>query len=430
MRAEEQPESVIVWFVKEEKMSVKFGLLSSVLAAALMAGTPAVAQNTAEVIHWWTSGGEAQALKVLVDSYEKTGNAWKDNPVAGGESARMTARTRILGGDPPTSMQWQLGAPLRALAEEGQLNDIDAVATAGNWDAVLPKVISDNAKFQGKYVAAPMDIHGHNWLWGNQTVLDDIGIPMPKSWAELIASADKIRAKGYIPLALGGQSWQEIFVFESILLDVGDRDFLTKVTYDLDDGALRSPTMLKAFETFAKVRDLVDPGSPSRDWNITGGLLTGGKAAYMIMGDWLKGEFAAAGKKPGKDIACEVFPAGKGTLVFGTDAFAMTAVKDAGAREAQLALAQTIMDPEVQKAFSLVKGSIPPRLGIDRGGFDPCAQIAMDEAAAGHLFLVPDNVADATSIGALVDQMTTFLHSDMTPEEGMKSMADAVAATR
>jgi len=405
----------------------KFGVLGSAMALALTTTAPAFA-GTAEVIHWWTSGGEAAALKILVDAYQKTGNTWKDNPVAGGEAARMVARTRILGGDPPTSMQWQLGAPLVALAEEGQLNDIDAVAK--DWDKVLPKVIADNAKFQGKYVSAPIDIHGHTWLWGNQAVLDDTGVAMPKSWAELIASADKLRAKGYIPLALGGQSWQEIFVFETVLLEVGGRDFLTKVTYDLDDTALRSPEMLEAFKLFAKVRDLVDPGSPGRDWNITGGMLISGKAAYMIMGDWLKGEFVAAGKVPGKDIACEVFPAGKGTLVFGTDSFAMTAVKDEGQREAQLALASTIMDPVVQREFSLRKGSIPPRLDIDRTGFDDCAQKAMAEADAGHLFLVPDNVTDATGIGALVDQMTTFLHSSQTPEEGVTAMADAVAATR
>ena len=105
----------------------KLGVLGSVMALALTATAPAFA-GTAEVIHWWTSGGEATALKVLVDAYQKTGNTWKDNPVAGGEAARMVARTRILGGDPPTAMQWQLGAPLVALAEEGQLNDIDAVA--------------------------------------------------------------------------------------------------------------------------------------------------------------------------------------------------------------------------------------------------------------------------------------------------------------
>jgi glucose/mannose transport system substrate-binding protein len=409
-------------------MSMKYGVLGSLMAFALTTTTPVFAQGTAEVIHWWTSGGEATALKVLVEAYQKTGNTWKDNPVAGGEAARMTARTRILGGDPPTSMQWQIGAPLMALAEEGQLNDVDEVAK--DWDKVLPAVIAERAKFNGKYVTAPMDIHGHNWLWGNQAVLDDVGIAMPKTWEELIASADKIRAKGYIPLALGGQSWQEIFVFESIIVDVGGRDLLTKVAYDLDDAALRGPEMLKAFEIFAKVRDLVDPGSPSRDWNITGGLLISGKAAYMIMGDWLKGEFLAAGKVPGKDIACEVFPAGGKTFVFGTDAFAMTAVKDPAARDAQLALAKTIMDPVVQREFSLLKGSIPPRLDVDKSGFDACAQIAMAEAAAGNLFLVPDNVTDATGIGALVDQMTTFLHSSMTPAEGQAAMADAIAATR
>ena len=108
-------------------MFTKLGVLGSAMAFALTTTTPVFA-GTAEVIHWWTSGGEAAALKILVEAYEKTGNTWKDNPVAGGEAARMVARTRILGGDPPTSMQWQVGAPLMALAEEGQLNDIDAVA--------------------------------------------------------------------------------------------------------------------------------------------------------------------------------------------------------------------------------------------------------------------------------------------------------------
>lgn len=403
------------------------GLAGALVALTIGMGS-AQAQNAAEVLHWWTSGGEAKALKTLVDAFEKTGNKWKDNPVAGGEAARMVARTRILGGDPPTSMQYQIGRPLQVLADDNLLNDVDEVAAG--WDKVLPKEIADRAKIKGKYVTAPLTIHGHNWLWANKAVLEQNGIAMPKSWAELVAAGDKLKAKGITPLALGGVGWQEIFVFESVILDVGGRDMLRKVTYEFDDATLKSPQMVEVFKTFAKVRDLVDAGSPGRDWNITAGLMFNGKAAFMIMGDWIKGEITGAGKTPGKDIACEVFPAGKDTLIFGTDAFAMTAVKDKGARAAQLALAKTVMDPVVQKQFSLLKGSIPTRTDVDKSGFDDCAQIAMKESADGHLFLVGDNVADATSFGAMQDTMTAFLHSKQTPEEGAKTMAAAIAATK
>ena len=88
----------------------KLGVLGSVMAFALTTTTPVFA-GTAEVIHWWTTGGEAAALKILVEAYEKTGNTWKDNPVAGGEAARMVARTRILGGDPPTSCSGRSALP-------------------------------------------------------------------------------------------------------------------------------------------------------------------------------------------------------------------------------------------------------------------------------------------------------------------------------
>jgi len=59
-------------------------------------------------------------------------------------------------------------------------------------------------------------------------------------------------------------------------------DFLKKVTYDLDDAAMRDPKMLEAFKILEGVKGLPDAGSPSRDWNITAGLLINGKAAFMV----------------------------------------------------------------------------------------------------------------------------------------------------
>ena len=57
-------------------------LLATVFAAA---ATGAQAQTKeVEMVHWWTSGGEAAALNVLKENLQKQGYSWKDNPIAGG----------------------------------------------------------------------------------------------------------------------------------------------------------------------------------------------------------------------------------------------------------------------------------------------------------------------------------------------------------
>ena len=45
--------------------------------------TQAIADDV-EVLHWWTSGGEAAAVGVLKDDLEGKGIGWKDMPIAGG----------------------------------------------------------------------------------------------------------------------------------------------------------------------------------------------------------------------------------------------------------------------------------------------------------------------------------------------------------
>ena len=43
--------------------------------------TSSIAGPKIEVLHWWTSGGEAAALKVLKDDFAANGGEWMDMPV-------------------------------------------------------------------------------------------------------------------------------------------------------------------------------------------------------------------------------------------------------------------------------------------------------------------------------------------------------------
>ena len=70
-----------------------------------------------------------------------------------------------------------------------------------------------------------------------------------------------------IPFAHGGQPWQDFTVFESIVLAVGGAELYNKVFVELDEAAMTSDGMKKSFETFRRLNDYTDEGSPGRDWS-------------------------------------------------------------------------------------------------------------------------------------------------------------------
>ena len=79
----------------------------TVCAAALSAFAGAASAADVEVLHWWTSGGEAAALNVLKDDLSGKGVGWQDMPVAGGggEAAMTALRARVTAGNAPTAVQ-------------------------------------------------------------------------------------------------------------------------------------------------------------------------------------------------------------------------------------------------------------------------------------------------------------------------------------
>ncbi|MDP9097127.1 MAG: carbohydrate ABC transporter substrate-binding protein, partial [Pseudomonadota bacterium] len=109
----------------------------------MLAAGPATAQVAlrAEVIHWWTSGGESAALRVFADAYNKSGGQWVDTAIAGGANARTAAINRVVSGDPPTAMQFNTGKQFDDLVENELLASMDPLAQAEDWSKVFPRII-------------------------------------------------------------------------------------------------------------------------------------------------------------------------------------------------------------------------------------------------------------------------------------------------
>ena len=91
-------------------MKLQTSLRAGVASATIFwaAATAQAADNKEiQMLHWWTSGGEAAALNVLKEAVAKEGYAWKDVPVAGGggEGAMTTLKAMVAAGNPKVPAQ-------------------------------------------------------------------------------------------------------------------------------------------------------------------------------------------------------------------------------------------------------------------------------------------------------------------------------------
>jgi glucose/mannose transport system substrate-binding protein len=409
-------------------------LVRTAIAGALLAlaGSAYAQQTSVEVLHWWTSGGEAKSVAELKKMLESKGYGWKDFAVAGGggDAADTALKARVVSGNAPTAAQVK-GPKIQEWGNEGALASVDAAAKEGKWDELLPPVVANVMKYKGQYVAAPVNVHRVNWLWVNPEVLKKAGAQPPQTWDQFFDAADKIKKAGMIAVAHGGQPWQDATVFESVVLGVGGADFYRKSLVQLDEASLKSPTMLKSFDTLGRIKTYIDKDAPGRDWNLATAMVINGKAGMQFMGDWAKGEFTAANKVPGKDFLCLNSPGTTGSFTFNIDSFVMFKQKDPAAQKAQLALASAIMSPEFQEVFNLNKGSIPVRAGVSRAKFDSCATKSMDDMAASTKSggLVPSMAHEmaipGSTRGAFLDVVAKFMNSNMTSQQAVDALVKA-----
>ena len=406
--------------------------LTALALASTLAFSAFSRAGEVEVLHWWTSGGEAKSVAELKKILETKGHKWKDFAVAGGggENAMTVLKSRVVSGKPPTAAQVK-GPSIQEWGQEGVLTNLDDVAKGANWDGLLPAVVSNVMKYQGHYVAVPVNVHRVNWMWANPEVFKKAGAKIPTNWDEFAVAAEKIQKAGFIAVAHGGQPWQDATVFESVALGVGGAEWYNRAFVNLDASALNSPTMEKSFSTLRNVQKYIDKDAANRDWNLATAMVINGKAAMQFMGDWAKGEFTAAGKSPGKDYICVPAPGTKGAFTFNIDSFIMFEQKSADARDAQRALASSIMEPQFQEVFNLNKGSIPARTGMSMAKFDQCAEDSSSEfeSSAKSKKLVPSwahgMAMPASAQGAMFDVVTQFMNSNMTPKAAAEKMAAA-----
>lgn len=332
---------------------------------------PAILQDTdkkgtVNVYHWWTAGGEKDAIESVVkgfdDSYAKV--RAKSNAIPGGAGGAMVMKVKVLqqAGKSPESFQAHPGQEIEPYLNSGMLLNLNEVWEYGNLSArALPGLEDLCTASDGNKYIVPIGIHKTNVIFYNIHVFEKYGVAIPEhqniSWDEFWAICDELAAKmpdGEYPIDLGDRKgWPACQVFENILLSINPQlyeDFINGV-YDQD-------AITEVLATYARLMEYVAPDHSSRDWYEASGQVVAGTYAMQIMGAWMQPLMTSMGQEYGKDYGVFTFPGTDGWFGMCIDGFVVS--NDSADVEAGIKWAYNVSTDNVQGAFSALKESISP----------------------------------------------------------------------
>ena len=342
--------------------------LCSVAVAICLTGCSAasalpssVASHDLTVYHWWTAGGERQAMdKVEADFKAAYPNITiSDNPTAGGGgiTLKTVMQGKLAAGMPPDTFQSLAGGELKTYVDGGYLDNVDDIWAAQDLDLKYRAVLGKMVTFNGHKMAIPVSIHRANWLFYNVPIFRQYGLDPPRDVDELIADSKVLASHGITPIGLGTlDKWTAVFLFDVVLLSVAGPDVYEQFYTGLLDPQT-DPRIRTAFEKFAELVPYVYRGHGANTWSDMPTMLGNGEVAMMVLGDFAAPLLTDAGYKEGRDWEAVGFPQ-KPAEVFLMVIDTFTRPKAIEHPDATTDWLLNLVSAKTQADFTILKGSI------------------------------------------------------------------------
>nr|WP_073750532.1 ABC transporter substrate-binding protein [Streptomyces sp. CB03234] len=344
-----------------------------------------------QVVAVWT-GPEQQAFTKVLDEFEKrTGAEVAYVPTQ--DAMLNYIGTKIAGGAPPdVAMLQQVGA-LHQAVERKWAKPAGAAAKAQ-----LAKNYSKGWQDLGAVNGTPYGVYfkaaNKSLIWYNTAVFENAGVSEPKTWKELLTTADTISASGVTPFSVGGaDGWTLTDWFENIYLSqAGPEKYDQLAKHEIP---WTDPSVKQALTTLAEVfgkPNLIAGGAAgalqtefpaSVTQTFTGG--DAPKAAMVFEGDFVSINIAQTEAKIGTDAKAFPFPAvgPEAPVVTGGDV--AVALTDKPATQALLTF---LASPDAASIWAGEGGFISPNKAMDPAAYPNDVQRDIGKAliAAGDDF--------------------------------------------
>ena len=215
-------------------------------------------------------------------------------------------------GNPPDVMLANYNFEVARFVQRCALSDLSGTRAAASLRDDLQPLMDQYGSCAGRVSALPYSVMAASVIY-NKQIFDEQGIQVPKTWDELIAACDQLRAAGITPFYgtfkddwTVGQGWYDYSLGGSV--DVVD--FFDRLNAEgADVGPDSSVSFQKDFarpisrmETL--VKDYVNPDAASRGYGDGNLAFAQGKAAMYLQGPWAFSEIA----KTAPDLQLGTFP--------------------------------------------------------------------------------------------------------------------------
>jgi glucose/mannose transport system substrate-binding protein len=383
------------------KAAAVFAVATVLAVSACSSSTPtststnggAAATKDVQVFTWWAAGGEKAGLDGLISVFNKDCSQYKFVNAAvaggGGDKAKTLLANNLKAGNAPSSFQAHAGGELSDYIANSQVDDITAEFKANGFDTAFPKDLVDQITVAGKVYSVPANIHRANMVWVNPLVLKKANIDPAKAPATVkdwIADLAKLKAAGVAtPLVLSKGFAEEMLLETTLLGDLGVAKF-----NGLYDGSTKwdGADVTAALGDFKTLVGYSNTDRETMDWDaaLSKYLLptdpataTGG---YQVMGDWVPAQILSL-KMADSSYTYWPAPGTDGVYQWLSDSFTLPkGGTDAAGAKCWL---KVVGSPDGQKAFNLVKGSIPARTDATADGYPKYQQWAMAQWKASKL---------------------------------------------
>lgn len=196
---------------------------------------------------------------------------------------------------PDLGYTWPAASVLAGYARTGKVAPLNSYYDKYGWDNVNAFYRGRNS-YQGKLYAVPMeqDLMG---VYYNKAMFAELGLEVPKTYAEFKTVVDKIKEAGKIPIAFGNRDrWPATNTLSLILGLTAGRAEEEKVFFGEEPWT--NPKFKLAAETFQQWgKDGYFPkGFNGIGYDEANALFLGGRAAMNITGTWVLQDMARGAK--------------------------------------------------------------------------------------------------------------------------------------
>ncbi len=340
-----------------------------------------------------------KAMEGLIADFEKANPDIKVKWNNFDHEGYKSAIRNFLTADAPDVAAWYAGNRMAPFVKAGLFEDVSDVWKDNGLDDSL------------KSAAASMTMDGKKWgvpytyyQWGiyyNKDVYKKAGVTEPKNWAEFIANCEKIKAAGADCLTTGTKAlWPGAGIFDYIDMRTNGYEF----HMDLTAGRVKwtDPKVKAAFAEWAKVVPYMSANAAAIDWQDAAALLSQGKAANYVMGNFAVDTFKKGGMT-NDNLGFMVFPEITAGVPRSEEAPTDTFHIPSGAKnkaDAKKFLA-FLASPDEQTKMNAILGQLPVNNKAQAAN-DPYIKAGFEELSSAHAlaqFFDRDAPADMAKAG-------------------------------